>query len=59
MEHQQFNTRHLTKIDCVAQRSDLVHSCYHGSECIDMGINEFGLLDKYCDCNLGNKLATG
>lgn len=55
---QLFNKRHLNKADCVAERSDLVHSCYHGSECIDMS-NEFGLLDRYCECNQANKLAAG
>lgn len=46
------------KIDCVAERDDLVHSCYHGSSCIDAS-NEFGLLDKYCECDTANKMTAG
>ena len=36
--------------ECTSQREDLVHSCYFGSECIEAD-NEYGLLDKFCDCS--------
>ncbi len=49
-------SRHLTNqqdgnkvVACTAARADLVHSCYHGSACIDMS-NDDGLLDRYCEC---------
>ncbi|KAK1736512.1 hypothetical protein QTG54_012534 [Skeletonema marinoi] len=36
--------------ECTSHREDLVHSCYFGSECIEAD-NEYGLLDKFCDCS--------
>lgn len=36
--------------ECTSHREDLVHSCYFGSECI-VADNEYGLLDKFCDCS--------
>eukprot|EP00984_Skeletonema_dohrnii_P028550 scaffold18593_cov76-Skeletonema_dohrnii-CCMP3373.AAC.1 len=36
--------------ECTSHRADLVHSCYFGSECIEAD-NEYGLLDKFCDCS--------
>ncbi len=36
--------------ECTSHREDLVHSCYFGSECI-VAENEYGLLDKFCDCS--------
>ena len=36
--------------ECNSHREDLVHSCYFGSECIEAD-NEYGLLDKFCDCS--------
>ncbi len=36
--------------ECTSNREDLVHSCYFGSECIEAD-NEYGLLDKFCDCS--------
>ena len=44
--------------DCQAERSDLVDKCYHGSVCIDAS-NDFGLLDKYCDCTAAEQLVAG
>jgi len=40
--------------ECASHREDLVHSCYFGSECIEAD-NEFGLLDKFCDCSRAYK----
>lgn len=39
---------------CTSHREDLVHSCYYGSECIE-AVNEYGLLDKFCDCSRARK----
>lgn len=36
--------------ECTSHREDLVHSCYFGSDCI-VADNEYGLLDKFCDCS--------
>lgn len=44
--------------DCPSVRPDLVHSCYYGSSCIDAS-NEFGLLDRYCECDTAEELAAG
>lgn len=43
---------------CGAERSDLVHSCYYGSSCVDAS-NDFGLLDRYCECGDAEELAAG
>lgn len=43
---------------CAAERTDLVHSCYHGSSCVDAS-NEFGLLDRYCECVAEGDLTAG
>lgn len=40
--------------ECISQREDLVHSCYFGSECIEAD-NEYGLLDKFCDCSRAHR----
>jgi hypothetical protein len=40
--------------ECASHREDLVHSCYFGSECIEAD-NEYGLLDKFCDCSRAHK----
>lgn len=39
---------------CTSNRDDLVHSCYYGSECIE-AVNDYGLLDKFCDCSSAPK----
>jgi len=39
---------------CTSNRDDLVHSCYYGSECIE-AVNDYGLLDKFCDCSSASK----
>mmetsp|Transcript_9089 Transcript_9089/g.20544 ORF Transcript_9089/g.20544 Transcript_9089/m.20544 type:complete len:410 (-) Transcript_9089:135-1364(-) len=44
--------------DCAAERTDLVDSCYYGSSCVDAS-NEFGLLDRYCECDKAGELAAG
>ena len=54
----QLSHHHGTVIDCLAERNDLVHKCYHGSSCIDAS-NEFGLLDRYCDCDSAEALVAG
>src|SRR5210317_346689 len=40
---------------CTSNRDDLVHSCYYGSQCIDV-VNDYGLLDKFCDCSSASKV---
>lgn len=54
----QLGYHHGTVIDCLAERNDLVHKCYHGSSCIDAS-NEFGLLDRYCECDSAEALVAG
>lgn len=49
---------HGTKTECAAARTDLVHTCYYGSECIDAS-NNYGLLDRYCDCDTAETLVAG
>ena len=49
---------HGTKTECVAARTDLVHTCFYGSECIDAS-NNYGLLDRYCDCDTADTLVAG
>jgi len=44
--------------ECSAARFDLVHSCYYGSSCIDAS-NDFGLLDRYCECEMAGELTAG
>mmetsp|Transcript_23236 Transcript_23236/g.43992 ORF Transcript_23236/g.43992 Transcript_23236/m.43992 type:complete len:435 (-) Transcript_23236:1037-2341(-) len=44
--------------ECSAERTDLVHHCYYGSSCID-AINEFGLLDRFCECSTADQLTAG
>jgi hypothetical protein len=47
-----------TKTECAAARTDLVHTCYYGSECINAS-NNYGLLDRYCDCDTAETLVAG
>jgi hypothetical protein len=54
----QLGHHHGTAIECAAERNDLVHTCYYGSSCIDAS-NEFGLLDRYCDCDSAEALVAG
>ena len=54
----QLGYHHGTVLDCLAERNDLVHKCYHGSSCIDAS-NEFGLLNRYCDCDSAEALVAG
>jgi hypothetical protein len=54
----QLGHHHGTVIECAAERNDLVHTCYYGSSCIDAS-NEFGLLDRYCDCDSAEALVAG
>ena len=51
-------TEQTAVTECVANRDDLVNGCYHGSTCIDAS-NEFGLLDRYCECNAAIEIAAG
>eukprot|EP00584_Thalassiosira_punctigera_P015786 CAMPEP_0172556892 /NCGR_PEP_ID=MMETSP1067-20121228/69883_1 /TAXON_ID=265564 ORGANISM="Thalassiosira punctigera, Strain Tpunct2005C2" /NCGR_SAMPLE_ID=MMETSP1067 /ASSEMBLY_ACC=CAM_ASM_000444 /LENGTH=399 /DNA_ID=CAMNT_0013345819 /DNA_START=24 /DNA_END=1223 /DNA_ORIENTATION=+ len=44
--------------ECSAERTDLVHHCYYGSSCIDAS-NEFGLLDRFCECSTADELTAG
>eukprot|EP00804_Cyclotella_cryptica_P030652 CCRYP_015681-RA/>CCRYP_015681-RA protein AED:0.21 eAED:0.21 QI:0/-1/0/1/-1/1/1/0/451 len=39
--------------ECAATRTDLVHHCYYGSQCVEAD-NDSGLLDRYCDCSTAN-----
>lgn len=49
---------HGSITECAAARTDLVHTCYYGSECIDAS-NNYGLLDRYCDCDTAETLVAG
>ncbi|KAL7487114.1 hypothetical protein ACHAW6_012719 [Cyclotella cf. meneghiniana] len=40
--------------ECAATRTDLVHHCYYGSQCVEAD-NDSGLLDRYCDCSTANR----
>lgn len=44
------NIDSIPKSECVANRADLVHSCFYGSKCVEID-NKYGLLDRYCDCS--------
>jgi len=44
------NVESIPKSECVANRADLVHSCFYGSKCVEID-NKYGLLDRYCDCS--------
>ena len=48
----------VAEVACAALRTDLVHSCYHGSVCIDAS-NDAGLLDRYCECETSDILVAG
>lgn len=43
--------------ECAANRPDLVHSCFHGSACIDAS-NGYGLLDRFCYCDASKQPLT-
>ncbi len=40
----------IPETECVANRADLVHSCFYGSMCVEID-NKYGLLDRFCDCS--------